>query len=224
MAVILHNACRDPQLCMRHEDQAIAAARLSRHPAAKKQLAACLLNKARTLMSEEMDQEQIRALIREAEPLVMQHTEPLDEERYQFACDAAMCCARDGDREQAERYMQAADEIAFASPDSDLAVAEHLLEENAPFRAEMGQYDLAEEAVMQAVTLCDRHAGALRYRETAFDAWFFLGRLRAMAGRWIKAEEAYGEAERRLGGTYFSFPLPLCPEEIRMRAERERNL
>ena len=90
MAVILHNAGRDVKRGMRHENQAIAAARLSNHPEAKKQLAACLLNKARTLMSEGMDLKQVRKLIREAEPLVMQYTEPMDYERYQFACNAAM--------------------------------------------------------------------------------------------------------------------------------------
>ncbi len=223
MAVILHNANRSPAKCLRHEDRAIAAARLSGHPEAGKLLAGCLMNKARTLLSEEMDPDLARKLIREAEPLVMKYTGPMDYERYQYACNAAMCCALDGEFDRAEQHMKAADEIAFASPDSDLSVAEHLIEETAPIRIEMRQFNLAAEAVLRAIALCDRHPEALRYRETAFDAYCFLGRIHAMAGEYVRAEEAFDEAEKRLGGTYFDFSLPLCPGEIRELAERERN-
>ena len=87
----------------------------------------------------------------------------------------------------------------------------------------MGQFDRAAEAVLQAITLCDKHPEALRYRETAFDAYIFLGRIYAMAGQYIKAEEAFNEAEKRLSDTYFDYKLPLCPKEIREKAERERN-
>ena len=223
MAVILHNANRDMKKSRRHEDQAIAAARLSRHPEAKKQLAACLMNKARTLMSENRDQNLVRRLIREAESLVMLYADPMDYERYQFACNAAMCYAMDGEQALAEKQMAAADEIAFASPDSDLAVAEHLIEEAAPIRTEMRQYDQAEEGLLRAVALCDRHSEALRYRETAFDAYLFLGRIHTIAGDYIKAEAAYLEAEKRLSGTYFAFDLPLCPADISRKAAEQRS-
>ena len=89
MAIILHNANRDQKKCISHEDKAIAAARLSKHPEAKKQLAACLLDKARTLMSARMDQKQVRKLVQEAGTIVPQCTEALDYERYQYACNAA---------------------------------------------------------------------------------------------------------------------------------------
>lgn len=77
--------------------------------------------------------------------------------------------------------------------------------------------------MLHAIALCDRHPEALRYRETAFDAYYFLGRICTMAGEYVKAEEAYNEAERRLRGTFFDFPLPLCPAEVREKAARERN-
>ena len=223
MSVILHNECGDLKTILHHEDRAIAFARLSRHPEAKKQLAACMMNKARTLMSVQKDQEQVRRLIREAVPIVQQHTEPLDDERYQFVCNAAMCFAMDGDMDAAQTMLEAADAIVYASPDSDLSVAEHLIEEVAPIRMEMGQSELAEAAVRQAISLCDQHSEALRYRETAFDAAKFLGRIYAMDDKFIPAEAAYDEAEKRLSGTMFEYKLPLCPAEVREKAEEERK-
>lgn len=222
MGVILHNANRDLKTILHHEDRAIAAARLSSHPEAKKQLAACLLNKARTLMSEEMDQKQVRKLIREAEPIVSRYTEPRDYERYQYACNAAMCFAMDGDLDGAQAALDAADAIVFASPDSDLAVAEHLIEEVAPIRMALNQFDLAEDAVIRAIALCEKHQEALRYRETIFDAYYFLGRIYTMDEEYIKAEEAYHEAEKRVHDWPYEMKLPLCPEEVRIEAERQR--
>ena len=222
MGVILHNANRDLKTILHHEDRAIAAARLSSHPEAKKQLAACLLNKARTLMSEEMDQKQVRKLIREAESIVSRYTEPRDYERYQYTCNAAMCFAMDGDLNSAQAALDAADAIVFASPDSDLAVAEHLIEEVAPIRMALNQFDLAEDAVIRAIALCEKHQEALRYRETIFDAYYFLGRIYTMDEEYIKAEKAYHEAEKRVQDWPYEMKLPLCPEEVRIEAERQR--
>ena len=223
MAVILHNANRDWKKCVSHEDKAIAAARLSKHPEAKKQLAACLLDKATTLMSERIDQKQVRKLVHEAGTIVPECTGPLDYERYQFACNAAMCYAMDGNEEQAMQQMEAADAIAYASPDSDLAIAEHLIEEKATLLIELKQFEEAEDAVMQAIRLCGRHPEAIRYRETIFDAYIFLGRIYGMAGQFIKAEEAFEEAEKRVEDSPFVWKLPLCPEEIRTGAKEERK-
>ena len=220
MGVILHNANRDLKTILRHEDRAIAAARLSTHPEAKKQLAACLLNKARTLMSEEMDQKQVRKLIQEAELIVSRYTESRDYERYQFFCNAAMCFAMDGDLDGAQTALDEADDIVFASPDSDLSVAEHLIEEAAPIRMATNQFDLAEEAVLKAIALCEKHQEALRYRETIFDAYYFLGRIYTMDEKFIKAEEAYNEAEKRVQDWPYKLELPLCPEDVRVEAER----
>ena len=219
MGVILHNATRDTKTILNHHDKSIAAARVSTHPDAKKQLTACMMNKARTLMSERVKQDEVRKLIREAEPLVSQYTEPLDYERYQFLCNAAMCFAMDGDADAAEKAMEAADAIAYASPDSDLAIAEHLIEEVAPFRIEMGQFDMAEKVVLEAIDICEGHPDVLRYRETVFDAWLFLGRIYAMDEDYIHAEEAFGEAEKRVHDSPYQWKQPLCPENVREKAE-----
>jgi len=223
MGVILHNANRDLKTILSHEDKAIAAARLSTHPEAKKQLAACLMNKARTLMSEGIRQDQVRKLILEAEPIVSKFTEPLDYERYQFSCNAAMFFAMEGDADAAQAMMDAADAIAYASPDSDLAIAEHLIEEVAPFRIEMGQLDLAANTVREAISVCENHLEALRYRETIFDAYLFLGRIYVMDENYIKAEEAFNEAERRVHDSPYEWKLPLCPENVREKAELIRS-
>lgn len=223
MSVILHNANGDLKTILHHEDRAIAAARLSPHPEAKKQLTACLMNKARTLMSEELDQKQVRKLIREAKPIVSRYTEARDYERYQYVCNAAMCFAMDGDLDDAQATLDEADAIVFASPDSDLAVAEHLIEEVAPIRIAMNQFDLAEDAVIKAIALCEKHLEALRYRETIFDAYYFLGRIYAMDEEYIKAEEAYNEAEKRVQDWPYEMKLPLCPEDVRSEAKRLRS-
>ena len=223
MAIILHNAQRDLKTILRHEDRAIAAAGASSHPEAKKQLAACMLNKATTLMSYEIRQKEVRKLIREAGPIVEQYTGPMDYERYQFNCCAAMCFAVDGDIQAAQRALDNAGAIAFASPDSDLSVAEHLIEQEAPIRIAMRQYDRAEAAVRQAIALCGKHLEALRYRETVFDAYLFLGRIYAMDGQYVRAEEAFLEAEKRVKDSPYEWELPLCPEQIRGKAREERN-
>ncbi len=223
MAVILHNAGRDEQACLRHEDRAIAAARLSRHPEARKQLAACLMEKARTLMSAETDQRQVRRLLQEAGALIPQCTEAQDYERYQYACNAAMCHAMDGETQQALQQLEAATAIACASPDSDLAIAEHLIEEAAPIRIALQHWEAAEAAVREAIALCEKHPEALRYRETVFDAFLFLGRIYDMHGQPMQAEDAFQEAEKRVQDSPYVWKLPLCPEEIRKKAAEARK-
>ena len=223
LGVILHNANRDLKTILSHEDKAIAAARVSTHPEAKRQLAACLMNKARTLMSEGIRKDQVRKLILEAEPIVSKFTEPLDYERYQFSCNAAMFFAMEGAADAAQTMMDAADAIAYASPDSDLAIAEHLIEEVAPFRMEMGQLDLAADTVLEAINICEEHLEALRYRETIFDAYLFLGRIYAMDGKYIESVKAFAEAEKRVADSPYEWKLPLCPDDIREKAEKENN-
>ncbi len=223
MSVILHNADQDLKTILRHEDRAIAAARLSTHPEAGKQLIACLMSKARTLMSAGLDQPQVRKLIQEAEPLVSRCTGPLDYERYQFTCNSAMCSALGGDPERAQAALEAADAIVFAAPDSDLSVAEHLIEEAAPIRLALNQFILAEASVLRAIALCEKHPEALRYRETIFDAWCFLGRIYAMDQKYIEAEAAFAEAEKRIDDWPYECALPLCPEEVRAEAARLRS-
>ncbi|MBE5807260.1 MAG: hypothetical protein E7317_02845 [Clostridiales bacterium] len=224
-AVILNNTGRDEYFkrCLRHEGKAIAAARLSTHPDAKKQLISCLLDKATTLLNADMDRPQARRLIEEARPLVLKHTEHGDYERYQYACITAMCRAMDGDIDAAGALLNEADALAFAAPDSDLAIVEHLVEQGAPIRIAMGQFEAAEDCVRRAIELCERHDEAMRYREARFDAWLFLGRVCAMGGRYAQAEEAFEEAERYVHDSPYAWKLPLCPEDVRRAAEAQRG-
>lgn len=221
MAVILHNADEYGNLkkSLQHEDKAIAAVRASRHPDAKKQLAACLLDKATTLLSANINITQAHKLVVEAKPLIEQYADMTDYETYQFSCIAAMCYAMEGDLQQAKTYLQAADHIAFSSPDSDLAVIEHLLDEDGPILIEMGQLGKAVDAIRQAIDMCNRHQDAIRYRETRFDAYLFLGRVFALNGEYIKAETTFAEAEKYVSDSPYEWKLPLCPEDIREKAK-----
>lgn len=225
MAVILHNADELGNLkkCLRHEDQAIAAVRLSAHPDAKKQLAASLLDKAITLLSAGLDRRQARELIREAKPLIEQDAQKTDDVAYRYVCTAAMCFAMDGDMENAEAHLKAADDIAFSASDSDLSVAEHLIEQAAPIRMTMGRWEEAEDAVLQAIGLCERHTEAIRYRETRFDAYLFLAKIYALNGEYIRSEAAYTEAEKHVDDSPYEWELPLCPQDIREKAEEEKK-
>lgn len=77
-----------------------------------------------------------------------------------------MFFAMEGETEAAQTMTDAADAIAYALPDSDLAVAEHLIEEAAPFRMEMGQLDQAADTVIEAINICEKHLEALVQRES----------------------------------------------------------
>ena len=182
-------------------------------------MAACLMNKARTLMSAGIRLEQVRKLIQEAEPIVIKFTDHLDYERYQFTCNAAMFFAMEGEVDAAHAMMDAADAIVYASPDSDLSVAEHLIEEVAPFHMEMGRLDQAADTVIEAINICGKHLEALRYRETIFDAYLFLGRIYVMSEDYVKAEEAFNEAEKRVHDSPYEWKLPLCPEDVREKTK-----
>ena len=224
-AVILHNAdeYRYFKQCLKNQDKAIAAVKLSMHPDAMKQLAACLLDKATTLLSADIDRKQARRLVMEATPIVEQYTTVTDYERYQYNCIAAMCYAMDGDPESAESHLKTADAICFGAPDSDLAVAEHLIEQVAPIRIAMEKYDEAADAVLQAIDLCDHHETAIRYRETRYDAYLFLGRIYEMNSEFMRGEAAFAEAEKRAADSPFERKLPHCPEKIRIQAYEERE-
>ncbi|MBQ8162639.1 MAG: AAA family ATPase [Clostridia bacterium] len=225
MAVILHNrdVVGSVDVCLLHEDQAIAAARRSHHPEAGRQLAACLLEKVTTLLSVERDRPEARRLIREAAPLIGRFCGPYDPETYQYHCAEAICAAQAGERDTAKKHLAEADGIAYASPDSDLSIAEHLLEFSTWVNIYMQDFEAAADAVMEAIQLCEKHLDALRYRETRFDAWTFLGEVYARAEWYVKAEEAFQEAEKYVQDWPYEVKLPLCPEEIREKAEAERN-
>ena len=223
MAVILHNADQDGNLrkCLYHEGSAIAAAHLSARADAPRQLAACLLDKATTLLSADIRRDEARRLIAAAEPLVEKFAAPTDYERYQLNCVSAMCRAMDGDAASAQALLDAADAIVFGTADSDLSVAEHLIEQFAPINMAMARYARAAAGVREAIALCMRHENIRRYRETVFDAYLFLGNICAMSGEYCRAAAAYDEAERRKADAPYPCELPLCPKEIRDLADAE---
>ena len=67
------------------------------------------------------------------------------------------------------------------------------------------------------------HEEAIRYRETRFDALLFLGRICAMAGKYIQSEATFARAEQYVGDSPYEWKLPLCPEEIREKAEEQKK-
>ena len=109
----------------------------------------------------------------------------------------------------------------FIKEEIDKSV-EHLLDEAAVTYIELDRLTDAIDAVTQAIAMCDEHEDIRRYREVRFDGYLFLGRIYDMAGEYIKAEEAFAEAEKRVHDSPYEWKLPLCPEEIREKAKMIR--
>ena len=208
--------------CLKHENAAIKEARASKHPDAHRQLAAVLLNKTQTLLETRSKMRLCGEMLSEAGLLLNDEPES-DYERYHYDCVSAMYYAMIGDEESSLAHMRSATEHADTGKDSSLAFAEHLLDEAAVTFIELGRFTDAIEAVIQAIAMCDEHEDILRYREVRFDAYLFLGRIYDMAGEYIKAEEAFAEAEKRVHDSPYEWKLPLCPEEVREKAEKEKN-
>ena len=225
MAVILHNANEFGNLkkVLREEGYAIWYAKLSRKPEAKKQLAGCLLDKARTIISAGLERKEARELLEEARVILEEHASLMDYENYQYHCNAATLEGLDGNLEEAEKHLQATNEIAYAAPDSDKSIVDHLMEEICPIRWIIGQHDLAVEALYEAIRLCEKHEESFRYREARFNAYLYMGRCWADAGKFVKAEEAFGVAERYLEDSPYVWELPLCPKQYREKAQEERR-
>lgn len=208
--------------CMKHENAAINEARASRHPDAHRQLAAVLLNKTQTLLETHSKMQLCSEMIQEAGKLLADEPES-DYERYHYDCVSAMYYAIIGDEESSLAHMRSATEHADAGKDSSLAFAEHLLDEAAVTFIELDRLTDAIEVVTQAIAMCDKHEDIRRYREVRFDAYLFLGRILDMAGEYIKAEEAFAEAEKRVHDSPYEWKLPLCPEDVRDKAEKIRS-
>ena len=223
-AVILNNQYgRDKDgKCLKHEDAAIKEARASRHPDAKKQLAAVLLNKTQTLLETESKMKLCGQMLEESAQLLQSY--PYGYEHYHFDCVAAMYFARARDEENSLAHLQRATEHADATKDSSLALIEHMLDESAVIYIELGRFEDAIKAVSQAIAMCDKLEDIARYRGICFDAYLFLGRIYAMNGEYIKAEETFAEAEKRVFDSPYEWKLPLCPEDIREMAQKERNM
>jgi tetratricopeptide (TPR) repeat protein len=208
--------------CLKHENAAIKEARASKHPDAHRQLAAVLLNKTQTLMETRSKMQLCGEMLNEA-ALLLEDEPENDYERYHLDCVSAMYYAMIGDEESSLAHMRSATEHADAGKDSPLAFAEHLLDEAAVTYIELNRLTDAVETVKQAITICDEHEDIKRYREVRFDAYLFLGRVYAMGKEYIKAVEAFADAEKYVHDSPYEWRLPLCPEDIREQADKERR-
>ena len=198
MATVLHNADIYGSLeeCLKHLDSAVFTARVSRHSGAKAQLAACLLDKATVLLSTGTDDGQARALIQEAEPLVLRYTGGYDDERYLYHCIAAMYAAGHGDPDGAEQHLAEATRMADTARDSDLAYIDHLVEQSAWIYRAMKRYDRAAGVLKEAIAICARHPGVNRYYQVRISTCLFLAEIREDAGEEELCAEAIAEAKR----------------------------
>ena len=222
-AVILNNQYgRDKDSkCLKHEDAAIKEARASKHPDAKKQLAAVLLNKTQTLLETESKMKLCGQMLEESAQLL--HPYPYGYEHYHFDCVAAMYFAKVGDENTSLAHLRRATEHADATKDSSLSLIDHMLDEAAVTYIELRRFEDAIETVSQAIAMCDELEDIERYREIRFDAYLFLGRIYAMNGEYIKSEETFAEAEKWISDSPYEWNLPLCPKSIREKAEKEKN-
>ncbi len=221
-AIILNNQYgrKKDKECLKHEDTAIAEARKSKHPDAKKQLAAVLLNKTQTLFETEGKMKRREQMLMEAEELLSGY--PDGYEHYHFDCVAATYFAIIGKEEASLRHIHQATEHAEARMDSPLSLIDHLVDEMAVAYIYLERYQDAIDTVSRAIAMCNENGDVRRYRQARFDAWLFLGRIYAMNGEFIKAEQTFAEAEKHLEDSPYEWRLPLCPKEIREKAEEEK--
>ena len=208
--------------CLKHEDAAIKEARASNHPDAHRQLAAALLNKTQTLLEARSKMRLCGEMLSEA-GLLLEDEPESDYERYHYDCVSAMYYAMIGEEESSLAHMSRATEHADAGKDSPLAFAEHLLDEAAVTYIELDMMTNAIETVEQAIAICNEHEDIRRYREVRFDAFLFLGRIYTMSGAYVKSEETFNEAEKHVADSPYEWKFPLCPENIRAKANEERR-
>ena len=151
------------------------------------------------------------------------HPYPYGYEHYHFDCVAAVYFAKVGDEETSLAHLQRATEHADATKDSSLSLIDHMLDEAAVTYIELGRFEDAIKTVSQAIAMCDELENVARYRTARFDAYLFLGRICAMNEEYIKAEKAFTEAEKNVRDSPYDWELPLCPENIRKMAAKERT-
>lgn len=221
-AVILNNqyGCKKNDKCIKHENAAIKEARRSNHPDAPNQLAAVLLNKTQTLLESRKKMSLCGQMLAEAGAILQSSQD--EYERYHFECVASMYFAIVGDREAALKHLQRATEHAETEKDSPLALIEHMLDETAAVYIQLGQLDDAIATVLQAIAMCDANEKIQRYRKARFEAYLFLGTIYALNNEFIQAEATFQKAEMHLEDSDDRWNLPLCPKEIREKAEEER--
>lgn len=211
---------------IRHQNQAIAAAKLSRHPEARKQLATCLLDKAMSLLDLRREPKQCSALLNEAAKIIDDIGDAYGYERYHWLCIAAMYHARvTGDDAKAMSLLEEATRIADVARDSAMSYADHLVDQCAPIYCEMKRFDDAVDAIEETIRLCDESAEIAAYRRLRFDASLFLARIRADAGDYIRSEAIYDQLEADRENCPFTLDekQPLCPQEVRDQAAEQRR-
>lgn len=173
---ILHDMDAEKNLrrCMKQQDEAIAAAKLSRHPGAQKLLATCLMDKAMTLIDLGTDLKACGRLLDDAADIIRKISADYDYERYHWLCIAAMYHVKaTGDPEKALHCLEEATRIADTSRDSAMAYADHLLDQCAPIYYEMGRVDKAVEVIREAIRLCEENMEIATYRRLRFEAYYF---------------------------------------------------
>ncbi len=225
---ILHDMDAEKNLrrCMKQQDEAIAAAKLSRHPGAQKLLATCLMDKAMTLIDLGTDLKACGRLLDDAADIIRKISADYDYERYHWLCIAAMYHVKaTGDPEKALHCLEEATRIADTSRDSAMAYADHLLDQCAPIYYEMGRVDKAVEVIREAIRLCEENMEIATYRRLRFEAYLFLAQIYTNTGDYIKAETIYDLLEPcRSDSPYvFDESKPLCPQSIRDKAAEQRK-
>ena len=225
---ILHDldAKKNLKKCMKHQDEAISAAKLSRHPRAQKLLATCLMDKAMSLLDLGVDLQQCGKLLDEAAIIVKKISGEYDYERYHWFCIASMYNARvTEDVEKALRYLGEATRIADTARDSTMSYVDHLLDQCAPIYYELKAFDQAIETIQEGILLCEENSELSSYRRLRFDAYLFLSRIYTDVGDYIKAEAVYDllESCREDSPYLFAEDKPLCPQSIRNKASEQRK-
>lgn len=211
MAVVLHDSDREGNQdeCQKHENRAIIAARISKHPEARIHLAACLLDKAQNLISVNMDNEQTRALLQEAEHIVLQDIGEFEDERYLYYCISAMYAAKHGDSQEAEQLLAQATRIADLGRDSDLAYIDHLVDQAAWIYRAMKRYDKAAAVLKEAIELCSQHTEIKRYYYVMISNWSFLDEIYEDAGEKELSRQAADEVNRLIQES----PWPIAEDD-----------
>jgi len=225
---ILHDldAKKNLKKCMKHQGEAISAAKLSGHPAAQKQLASCLMDKAMSLLDLGVDLKQCGKLLDEAAIIVRTNSGEYDYERYHWFCIASMYHARvTGDVDNALQYLGEATRIAYTARDSTMSYVDHLLDQCVPIYYELKAFDQAIETIQEGILLCEENSELSSYRRLRFDAYLVLSQIYADTGDYIKAEAIYDLLEScRVDSPYpFAEDKPLCPQSIRDKASEQRK-
>lgn len=211
MATVLHDSDMHGNQgeCQKHENRAIITARISKHPDAKLQLAACLLDKAQNLISVDIGKQRTWKLLQEAEIIVMRCSGEFDEERYLYHCISAMYAAKNGNCQEAEQQLIQANRIADLGRDSDLAYIDHLVDQAAWIYRAMEKYDKVADVLKEAIDICSQHTEIKRYYYVMISTWIFLDEIYQDANEKELSEKATAEVRRLIRES----PWPIADDD-----------